>query len=414
MNHSPLDLEKQFCANNYAPAPVTLVRGEGVWVYDQQGRRYLDMMSAYSAVSFGHSHPRLVAALTEQAGKLAVVSRAFSHDRLGPFMQRLCTLTKMDKALPMNTGAEAVETAIKAARKWGYHVKGVPRDQGKIIVCDNNFHGRTTTIVGFSSHSQYRDLFGPFDDGFIRIPFGDIAALREALTPNVVAFLVEPIQGEGGVVTPPTGYLEQAAQLCRKHRVLLIADEVQTGLGRTGKILACWHEQVQPDGVILGKALGGGLLPVSALAGKDELMNVFSPGDHGSTFGGNALACRVGDEALQLLESENLCARSEQMGRYLCEQLEALAAPEFIAIRGKGLMRGILLDPKHWQAQAFCQELLTRGILSKDTHGNVVRLSPPLTIEPVEIDQAVAAIADILHSRHRSKHGAGSVFEKIE
>lgn len=414
MSHNPLDLEKRFCANNYAPAPVMLVRGSGVWVYDQHDRRYLDMMSAYSAVSFGHSHPRLVAALANQAEKLAVISRAFSHDRLGPFLQRLCSMTKTDKALPMNTGAEAVETAIKAARKWGYQIKGIPRDQAKILVCDNNFHGRTTTIVGFSSHKQYREHFGPFDSGFIRIPFGDIAALRQALTPNVVAFLVEPIQGEGGVVTPPQGYLEQAAKLCREHRVLFIADEVQTGLGRTGKVLACWHEHVQPDGVILGKALGGGLLPVSALAGTNELMNVFLPGDHGSTFGGNALACRIGDEALQLLEAENLCERAEQMGQYLYEQLEALAAPEIITIRGKGLMRGILLDPKHWHARAFCQELLARGILSHDTHGNVVRLSPPLIIQPNEIDQAVAAIADVLHSRHNDKLGSGSAFAKVD
>lgn len=395
------ELEQQYGANNYSPLPVTLARGKGVWLYDAQDRRYLDMMSAYSAVSFGHTHPHLVATLTAQANQLAIVSRAFSHNRLGPFLQKLCQMTKMDKALPMNTGAEAVETAIKAARKWGQKVKGIAKDQAKIIVCENNFHGRTTTIVGFSSHESYRDGFGPFDDGFIRIPFGDIDALRRAMAPNIAAFLVEPVQGEGGMVVPPSGYLAQAAALCRQNNVLLIADEVQSGLARTGKLLACWHDNVQPDGVILGKALGGGLLPVSAFAAKAELMAVFTPGDHGSTFGGNALSCAVAEEALKLIESEQLCQRAEAIGRYLRKKLIALNAAEIIEVRGLGLMCGVVLKPE-WNAHVFCTELLARGILSKDTHGNVVRLSPPLVINETEIDIAIAAIEDVLVTGRRA------------
>lgn len=397
------ELEQQYGANNYSPLPVTLARGKGVWLYDAQDRRYLDMMSAYSAVSFGHTHPHLVATLTAQANQLAIVSRAFSHNRLGPFLQKLCQMTKMDKALPMNTGAEAVETAIKAARKWGHKVKGIAKDQAEIIVCENNFHGRTTTIVGFSSHESYRDGFGPFDDGFVRIPFGDIEALHRVITPHIAAFLVEPVQGEGGMVVPPPGYLAQAAALCRQNNVLLIADEVQSGLARTGKLLACWHDNVQPDGVILGKALGGGLLPVSAFAATAELMAVFTPGDHGSTFGGNALACAVGEEALKLIESEQLCQRAEAMGRYLRKKLIDLNAPEITEVRGLGLMCGVVLKPE-WNAHVFCTELLARGILSKDTHGNVVRLSPPLVINEAEIDIAIAAIEDVLATgRHAVK-----------
>ncbi len=395
------ELEQQYGANNYSPLPVTLARGKGVWLYDAQDRRYLDMMSAYSAVSFGHTHPHLVATLIAQANQLAIVSRAFSHNRLGSFLQKLCQMIKMDKALPMNTGAEAVETAIKAARKWGHKVKGIAKDQAKIIVCENNFHGRTTTIVGFSSHESYRDGFGPFDDGFIRIPFGDIDALRRSMAPNIAAFLVEPVQGEGGMVVPPPGYLAEAAALCRQNNVLLIADEVQSGLARTGKLLACWHDNVQPDGVILGKALGGGLLPVSAFAAKAELMAVFTPGDHGSTFGGNALACAVGEEALKLIESEQLCQRAETIGRYLRKKLIALNAAEIIEVRGLGLMCGVVLKPE-WDAHIFCTELLARGILSKDTHGNVVRLSPPLVINEAEIDIAIAAIEDVLVTGRRA------------
>ena len=395
------ELEQQYGANNYSPLPVTLTRGKGVWLYDVQDRRYLDMMSAYSAVSFGHTHPHLIATLTAQANQLAIVSRAFSHNRLGPFLQKLCQMTKMDKALPMNTGAEAVETAIKAARKWGHKVKGIAKDQAKIIVCENNFHGRTTTIVGFSSHESYRDGFGPFDDGFIRVPFGDIEALRRAMSPHIAAFLVEPVQGEGGMVVPPPGYLAEAAALCRQNNVLLIADEVQSGLARTGKLLACWHDNVQPDGVILGKALGGGLLPVSAFVAKAELMAVFTPGDHGSTFGGNALACAVGEEALKLIESEQLCQRTETMGRYLRKKLLALNAEEIIEVRGLGLMCGVVLK-LDWDAHVFCTELLARGILSKDTHGNVVRLSPPLIISEAEIDIAIAAIEDVLVAGRRA------------
>ncbi|MCC7005303.1 MAG: ornithine--oxo-acid transaminase [Ottowia sp.] len=405
MDHS-LELEQQYCARNYSLHPLTLVRGEGVWLYDTEGRRYLDMMSAYSAVSFGHGHPRLLAALVEQAQRLALVSRAFRHEGLGSFAQRLCTMIKMDRVLPMNTGAEAVETAIKAVRKWGYKVKGIARNRAKIIVCANNFHGRTTTIVGFSSQAQYRDDFGPFDNGFISVPFGDIAALRAAMTPDVVGFLVEPVQGEGGIVVPAPGYLAQAAALCRQNKVMFIADEVQTGLGRTGKLLACWHEDVQPDGVTLGKALGGGLLPVSAFAACAELMDVFTPGDHGSTFGGNALACHVGEEVLKLLESEQLCEHAYRLGNDLQMQLKALAAPEFIEVRGLGLLQAIVLDPQHWQARDFCAALCARGVLTKDTHGNVVRLSPPLTISEAHIKTVVEAVADILREGRQTQKRA--------
>lgn len=406
--HRSFDLEQRYCANNYAPAPITFTHGSGVWLYDDQDQAYLDMMSAYSAVSFGHAHPRLISTLNTQANKLAVISRAFRHDRLGPFLQRLCTLVKMDKALLMNTGAEAVETAIKAARKWGYRIKGIPNGQAKILVCDNNFHGRTTTIVGFSSQKQYRDDFAPFDNGFVRIPFGNLEALRTAITDDTAALLIEPIQGEGGVVVPPRGYLEQAAALCRRHNVLFIADEVQTGLARTGKILASWHENVQPDAAILGKALGGGLLPVSAFVANAAIMDVFAPGDHGSTFGGNALACAIGEEALKLIEEENLCRRASEIGDYLHEKLMALNAPEFSELRGVGLMRGIAFNKQTCHAPTFCAELLERRVLSKDTHGNVIRLSPPLVITQSEIDTAIEAIADALLATRKNQGATAS------
>ena len=389
-------LEKKYCANNYAPLPVVLHSGAGAWLTDIHGKRYLDLMSAYSATSFGHGHPRLLAALTAQAQTLAMTSRAYYTDQLGPFLKRLCELTRMDRALPMNTGAEAVETALKAARKWGYEIKGIAPDRAQIVVCDGNFAGRTTTIVGFSSEAQYRAGFGPFAPGFVSVPFGDAAALEAAITPETAAFLVEPIQGEGGIVVPPEGYLAQCRALCTRHNVLLICDEVQTGLGRTGRLLACDFDDVRPDGLVLGKALGGGLLPVSAFLARDDLMSVFRPGDHGSTFGGNPLACAVGMAALNLLEEDHLAQRAQLMGTLLIDRLRALRHPAIRDVRGKGLLIGMEVDPAHISARDFCERLMARGILSKDTHGTVVRLAPPLIIDEQEIGIAVAAFAAIL------------------
>lgn len=390
-----VELEERYCAHNYAPLPVVLSRGEGVWLWDDHGRRYLDMMSAYSAVSFGHAHPRLVAALAGQARRLAVTSRAFYSDRLGLFLQRLCEMTAMPRALPMNSGAEAVETAIKAARKWGYRRRGVPDGQARIVVCRGNFAGRTTTIVGFSSEAQYRDGFGPFDGGFDSVPFGDAEALEAAITPHTVAFLVEPIQGEGGIVTPPDGYLRRCREISSRHGVLMICDEVQTGLGRTGKLLACDHEGIRPDGLVLGKALGGGLLPVSAFLASNEVMEVFAPGDHGSTFGGNALSAAVGYEALGLLQDGELFANTREQGHRLAEGLRRIQHPALREIRGRGLMLGMELDSRFIRARTFCERLMTCGVLSKETHETVVRLAPPLVIGSEETDFALQAIRDV-------------------
>lgn len=389
-------IERKYCADNYAPLPVVLHSGAGAWLTDIHGKRYLDLMSAYSATSFGHGHPRLLAALTAQAQTLAMVSRAYYSDRLGPFLQRLCLMTRMDRALPMNTGAEAVETALKAARKWAYEVKGVAPDRAQIIVCAGNFAGRTTTIVGFSSEPQYRAGFGPFAPGFVTVPFGDAAALEAAITPDTAAFLVEPIQGEAGIIVPPDGYLAQCRTICSRHNVLLICDEVQTGLGRTGRLLACEHDGVHPDGLVLGKALGGGLLPVSAFLARDDVMAVFRPGDHGSTFGGNPLACAVGLVALDVLEEEGLAQRAEAQGAMLMDRLRALRHPAIRDIRGRGLLIGMEVDPAHISARGFCERLMARGILSKDTHGTVVRIAPPLIISDEEVGIAVAAFADVL------------------
>ncbi|WP_050467744.1 ornithine--oxo-acid transaminase [Herbaspirillum chlorophenolicum] len=390
-------LEQRYCAHNYAPLPVVLSRGHGVWLWDDQGHRYMDMMSAYSAVSFGHANVALVEALTQQAQRLSVTSRAFYSDRLGLFLQRLCEMTVMERALPMNSGAEAVETAIKAARKWAYKRKGVADGRARIVVCRGNFAGRTTTIVGFSSEAQYRDGFGPFDGGFDSVPFGDAAALEAAITPDTAAFLVEPIQGEGGIIVPPEGYLRQCREICTRHRVLMICDEVQTGLGRTGRLLACDHEGVRPDGLVLGKALGGGLLAVSAFLASSEVMDVFSPGDHGSTFGGNALAAAVGFKALELLQDGALAANAERLGRRLREGLRAIGHPAIREVRGKGLLIGMDLDPHVIGARAFCERLMAHGILSKETHETVVRFAPPLVIDDEQIDTALRAIGEVFH-----------------
>ena len=389
---SAIARERRYAARNYDPLPVVLAHGDGCWLWDEHGRRYLDMMSAYSAVSHGHAHPRIVRALVEQAQRLAVTSRVFHNALLPAFLQRLAEVTGLDRALPANGGAEAVETALKAARKWGHKIKGIPADRAEIIVCAGNFHGRSITIVGFSSEPQYRDGFGPFAPGFRQVPYGDAEALARAIGPHTAAFLVEPIQGEGGIVVPPAGYLAQCARICREKNVLLICDEIQTGMGRTGKFLACEHEGVRPDGVILGKALGGGLLPVSALVGTDDLMQVFSPGDHGSTFGGNPLAAAVGLAALDVLFDEGLIARSAEQGAHLLERLRTVKSPLIREVRGKGLFIGVEVDRERITARDVVDRLLARGILSKDTHGTVVRFAPPLTIDRETLDWAVEEV----------------------
>ncbi len=399
--NSRIDLEAQYCAQNYKPLPVVLTRAKGVHVWDEAGNKYLDMMSAYSAVSHGHANPRLVRLVQEQVAQLNIVSRAFYTDKLGPFLERICSLTGQDMALPMNTGAEAVETAIKAARKWAYTVKGVAKDQAEIITCTGNFHGRTIAIVAMSDQPQYQEGFGPFPPGFRVVEYGSIDALRDAINENTAALLIEPIQGEGGIIVPPEGYLKAAEQLCRENNVLLIADEIQTGLGRTGKFLACEHEEVQPDGLILGKALGGGILPVSMFLARREVMEVFTPGDHGSTFGGNPLAAAVGLEALNILIEDGLAERSAEMGDYLLDELAAINSPLIIELRGRGLFIGIEIDPSMATAREICEALMARGLLSKETNSTVVRLAPPLIISKTEIDWAVTQIREVLQEIDR-------------
>lgn len=389
--------ERTYGARNYDSLPVVLAHGEGAWITDVDGRRYLDLMSAYSAVSFGHAHPRILAALVEQAQRLAVTSRVFYNERLPELFARLTALTGLDRALPSSGGAEAVETALKAMRKWGHTVKGIAPGHAEIIVCDGNFHGRSITIVGFSSEAQYRNGFGPFAPGFRSIPFGDARALAAAITPETAAFLVEPIQGEGGIIVPPRGYLAECARICRERRVLLICDEIQTGLGRTGKFLACEHDGVRPDGVILGKALGGGLLPVSAFVATDDVMQVFHPGDHGSTFGGNPLAAAVALAALDVLFDERLIERSASEGAWLIAELAKLDSPLVKDVRGRGLFIGIEVDARQVSARQVVDRLLARGILSKDTHGTVVRIAPPLSIRREDLVWAVGEIRAALN-----------------
>ncbi|MET0679561.1 MAG: ornithine--oxo-acid transaminase [Burkholderiales bacterium] len=398
---SVIDVERRYSAANYDPLPVVLARGEGVHVWDQAGRRYLDMMSAYSAVSLGHGHPRIVRALTEQAKRLAVTSRAYYNDRLPPFLERLCRLTGMDRALPVNTGLEAVETALKAARKWAHKAKGVSEGRAEIIACEGNFHGRSIAITGMSSEPQYRDGFGPFPRGFKLVPYADPQALARAITPDTAAFLVEPVQGERGIVVPPAGYLAECARICRERNVLFIADEVQTGLGRTGKLLACEHDGVQPDGLVLGKALGGGVLPVAAFLARDEVMQVFRPGDHGSTFGGNPLAAAVALEALNVIVEERLAERAAALGARLLTGLGAIRSPLVREVRGQGLLVGVDIDPRYATARLVVDRLLAHGILSKDTHGTVVRFAPALVISREEIDWAVAETRKVLEEIER-------------
>jgi ornithine--oxo-acid transaminase len=399
-------LEARFGAPNYAPLPVTIVRGEGVHLWDERGKRYIDMMGAYSAVSFGHSHPRLVNALTAQAQRLDTISRAYFSDRLGPFLARACELTGMDVALPMNSGAEAVETALKASRKWAYKVKGVPADCAEIIAAEGNFHGRTITITGFSSVAQYRDGFGPFAPGFKLVPYGEPAALEAAITPNTAAFLVEPVQGEAGIIVPPKGYLAEVARICRANNVLLLADEVQTGLGRTGKLLACEHDAVKPDGLMLGKALGGGLFPVSLFLARRDVMGVFKPGDHGSTFGGNPIAASVGLAALDTLIDEDLVNRAAQVGAHLLQRLRSMHSPIIREVRGLGLFAGVELHPEMAEAGAVVRQLIDVGVLTKDTHRNTIRLAPPLIIDEGQIDWVVDRLADVFRqvAHHKTAH----------
>jgi len=388
-----VDLENLYGTNNYRPLDVVIERAEGVWVYDIEGKRYLDCLAAYSAVNQGHCHPRILKTLYEQAARVTLTSRAFRNEQLPLLYKELHDLTGFDMALPMNSGAEAVETAIKTARKWGYKLKGIPEDKAEIIVCSGNFHGRTITAVSFSSDSQYRDGFGPFTPGFKIIPFGDSRALREAITPNTCAFLVEPIQGEAGIVIPPDGFLREAAQICRENRVLLMLDEIQSGLGRTGKLFAYMHDGITPDVLIVGKALAGGFYPVSAVLASREIMGVFKPGDHGSTFGGNPLACALARTALQVLVEEDLVAQSAKLGAYFLECLQSLRNSSIREIRGRGLWIGIELNRS---ARPYCEELMTEGLLCKETHDTVIRLAPPLTITKSEIDWALERISAVI------------------
>jgi ornithine--oxo-acid transaminase len=383
-------------ARNYAPLPVVIARGTGAWVVDVDGKRYLDMLSAYSALNFGHGHPEIVDAFTAQARTLALTSRAFHNEQFGPFCAEITALLGQDLVLPMNTGAEGVETALKTARKWGYKVKGVPDDQAEIIVCAGNFHGRTISIVSFSDDPQYRDGFGPFTPGFKLVPYGDLAALEAAIGPNTVGFLVEPIQGEGGIVVPPAGYLKGARDLCRKQRVLFIADEIQTGLGRTGSLLACDHEAVVPDMVILGKALGGGMMPVSAVLASREVLGVFEPGDHGSTFGGNPLACAVARKALEVLVRDKLPERARRLGEAFMARLRGMNSPIVKEVRGRGLLIGIELHASAGPAKAYAKKLMAEGVLCKDTVESVLRIAPPLVIEQADLDWAFDRIVRIL------------------
>jgi ornithine--oxo-acid transaminase len=391
-------LENEYGAMNYKPLDVVLTRGRGIWVWDVDGNKYMDCLSAYSAVNQGHCHPKIAAVMKEQAEKLTLTSRAFRNDQLGPFYKELCELTHSHTVLPMNSGAEAVETAIKAVRKWGYRARGVPEGKAEIVVCANNFHGRTITIIGFSTEEQYRDGFEPFTPGFTIIPFGDAAALERAVTPNTVAFLVEPIQGEAGIIIPPPGYLRAVRRICNQHDVMMVTDEIQTGLGRTGKMLAEEHEGIEADLTLIGKALSGGFYPVSAVLSNMEVLGVFQPGDHGSTFGGNPLACAVARTAVRILVEEGMIENAAKMGDYFLACLRQVRNPHVREIRGKGLMIGVELYEEAGGARRFCEALMKRGLLCKETHRNVIRFAPPLIIHKEEIDWAMERIAPVLEA----------------
>jgi ornithine--oxo-acid transaminase len=391
-----ISLEERYNARNYDPLDVVLVRGQGVWVWDVEGNRYLDFLSAYSAVNQGHAHPRILAAMVEQASRLPLTSRAFRNDQLPLLAQELCELTGYPMMLPMNSGAEAVETAIKAARRWAYRVKGVPAGRAEIVTCAGNFHGRTTTIVGFSTTQKYRDGFGPFTPGFVTIPFGDAFALEEAIGPNTAAFLFEPVQGEGGIVVPPEGYLRDVRAICTRHSVLMVADEIQTGFGRTGQLFACDWEGVRPDAIVVGKALSGGFYPVSAVLAEREVLQVFGPGEHGSTFGGNPLAAAVAREALRVLVEEGLVENARIQGEYLLGRLKRIESEIVAEVRGKGLLVGVALTPAAGHARRFVELLRDEGVLSKDTHGTVLRFAPPLVVTHDELDWALERIERVL------------------
>ncbi|RMF57527.1 MAG: ornithine--oxo-acid transaminase [Calditrichaeota bacterium] len=391
-----INLENQYGANNYHPLDVVIQKGDGIWVWDVEGRKYLDFLSAYSAVNQGHCHPRILEAMVEQAKRITLTSRAFRNDKLGLMYKKLSEISGLPKVLPMNSGAEAVETAIKAIRKWAYTVKGIPKDQAEIIVCENNFAGRTITIISFSTEQQYKEGFGPLTPGFKIIPYGDIDALKNAITPNTAAFLVEPIQGEGGIIVPPEGYLKAAEEVCRENNVLLVLDEIQTGLARTGKMFAFMHEGVQPDGITVGKALSGGFYPISAFLAKEEVMDVFKPGDHGSTFGGNPLAAAIAVAALDVLVEENLAERARELGDYFMNKLRTIESKHVKEVRGKGLLIGVELYPEAGGARRFCEALKDEGMLCKETHEHVIRFAPPLVISQNDIDWAFERIQKVL------------------
>ena len=391
-----IEIAEKYGAHNYHPLDVVIEKGEGVWVWDVEGNKYLDMLSAYSALNQGHRHPKIVKALIDQANKLTLTSRAFHNNVLGDFLKKLAELAGYDKVLPMNTGAEAVETALKAARKWGYLKKKVPENKAEIIVCANNFHGRTITIISFSTEAQYKFGFGPFTPGFKVVPYDDPEALENAITENTVAFMFEPVQGEGGVIVPHEGYYKKVREITKKHNVLLIADEIQTGFGRTGKMFAVWHEDVRPDIIVVGKALGGGVYPVSGIIADDEVMDVFTPGDHGSTFGGNPLAAAVGMAALDVLIEEKLPERAYELGEYFMDKLRKIDSPFVKEVRGKGLLIGVEIKKEHGTARPYCEKLRDLGILAKETHEQVIRFAPPLVITKEEIDWALERIEKVL------------------
>ena len=391
-----IELENRYGAHNHHPLDVVLTKGEGVWVYDTDGKKYLDCLSSYSALNQGHCHPRLVKVMQEQATKLTLTSRAFRNDQLGPFCKEICEFTGYEKALPMNSGAEGVETAIKAVRKWGHKVKGIPENKAEIITMSGNFHGRTTTVISFSTENEYKDGFGPFTPGFITVPYGDFEALEKVVNPNTAAILLEPIQGESGIVVPQDGYLRKISELCKKERIIFIADEIQTGLGRTGKLLACDHEGVRPDALILGKALAGGFYPVSVFLASKEVMDVFRPGDHGSTFGGNPLGIALAREAIHIISEENLIENATVQGEYFMKRLRDMNSPHVDIVRGKGLLIGVVLNEKAGGARQFCEALEKRGVLCKETHYNIIRFAPPLVIKKEEIDWAMEQIEAVL------------------
>jgi ornithine--oxo-acid transaminase len=392
-------IEEQYGAHNYHPLDVVIEKAEGVWVYDVDGKKYLDCLSSYSAINQGHVHPEILNAMLEQAKKVTLTSRAFRNDQLPLFYKELSEMTGYEMSLPMNSGAEAVETAIKLARKWAYQVKGVPRHQAEIIVAGNNFHGRTVTIISFSTEPSYRDDFGPFTPGFVVVKYGDVNAVEKAITPNTAAVMLEPIQGEAGVIIPPDGYLKQVAEICKQNNVLFIADEIQTGLARTGKLFAAQHEGVRPDMTIVGKALSGGFYPVSAVLADKPLLGLFKPGEHGSTFGGNPLAAAVARASLRVIREERLADRAQQLGEYFVEQLSEIPSPHVKEVRGKGLLIGVELKPEAGGARRFCEALQTKGILAKETHDNVIRFAPPLVIDQETIDWALPSIREVLNMK---------------